>query len=59
MRLHESHGEGGFGVPNNTITRHAALYTTNARFVAFLGTFACPAVLEMNIPNIAVSDVRS
>jgi len=43
MHLHESHDEGGFGVPNNTITRHAAAYTTNARFVAFLGTFACPA----------------
>ena len=43
MRLHESHDEGGFGVPNNTITRNAPSYTTNARFVAFLGTFACPA----------------
>jgi hypothetical protein len=43
MRLHESHDEGGFGVPNNTITRHAASYTTNTRFVAFLGTFARPA----------------
>jgi hypothetical protein len=43
MRLHESHDEGGFGVPNNTITRHAASYTINARFVAFLVTFACPA----------------
>ena len=43
MRLHESHDEGGFGIPNNTITRRAAAYTTNARFVAFLGTFACSA----------------
>ena len=43
MRLHESQDEGGFGIPNNTITRRAAAYTTNARFVAFLGTFACPA----------------
>jgi hypothetical protein len=43
MRLQESHDEGGFGVSNNTITRHAASYTTNARFVAFLGTFARPA----------------
>ncbi len=47
MRLHESHEEGGFGVPNNTVSRHAAsLYTTNvinARFVAFLCTFARPA----------------
>jgi hypothetical protein len=43
MRLHESHDEGGFGVSNNTITRHAASYTTNARFVAFLGTCARPA----------------
>jgi hypothetical protein len=43
MRLHESHEEGGFGVSHNTITRHAASYTTNAKFVAFLGTFARPA----------------
>jgi hypothetical protein len=43
MRLHESHGEGGFGVSNNTIIRHDASYTTNARVVAFLGTFARPA----------------
>jgi hypothetical protein len=43
MRLHESHDEGRSGVPNNTITRRPATYTTNARFVAFLGTFACPA----------------
>jgi hypothetical protein len=43
MRLHESHDDGGFGVSNNTIIRLAASYTTNARFVAFLGTFACPA----------------
>ena len=35
MRLHESHDEGGFGITNNTITRRAAAYTTNARFVAF------------------------
>jgi hypothetical protein len=35
--------EDGFGVSNNTITRHAASYTTNARFIAFLGTFARPA----------------
>ena len=26
MHLHESHDEGGLGVPNNTITRHAASY---------------------------------
>jgi hypothetical protein len=31
MRLHESQDEGGFGIPNNTITRCAAAYTTNAR----------------------------
>ena len=37
----------GLGVPIGTdaftITRYAASYTTNARFVAFLGTFARPA----------------
>jgi hypothetical protein len=43
MRVHESHDEGGFGVSNNTIARRAAAYTTNAGFVAFLGTFACPS----------------
>ena len=37
--MHED-AQGGFNVSNNTITRHAASYTTNARFVAFLGTFA-------------------
>ena len=43
---HESHEEVCFGVSNNTITRHAASYTTNARFVAFLGTFARCAETE-------------
>ena len=43
MSLHESHNEGGFGIPNNTITSCDAAYTKNATFVAFLGTFACPA----------------
>jgi hypothetical protein len=33
----------GFGVSNNTITSHNTSYTTNTRFVAFLGTFASPA----------------
>jgi hypothetical protein len=42
MGIHESHEKGCFGVSNNTITRHDASYTTNARFVAFLGTFARP-----------------
>ena len=45
MLLHESHDEGCFGhsVSHNTITRHDASYTTNTRFVAFLGTFASHA----------------
>ena len=55
MRLHESHDEGGFGVPNNTITRRAAAYTTNARFVAFLGTFACPAQ-QVRLPGNDLQD---
>jgi len=42
MRLHESHDEGGFGVSNNTITRHAASYTTNARFVASWSPLPAP-----------------
>ena len=41
--LHLPHEHGGFGVTHNTASRHAASYTTNARFVAFLGTFALPA----------------
>jgi hypothetical protein len=55
MRLHESHDEGGFGVPNNTISRHAAVYATNARFVAFLGTFARPAQ-EVWLPGNDLQD---
>ena len=55
MRLHESYDKGGFGVPNNTISRHAAAYTTNARFVAFLGTFARPAQ-EVWLPGNDIQD---
>ena len=55
MRLHESHDEGGFGFPNNTISRHAAAYTTNSRFVAFLGTFARPAQ-EVWLPGNDIQD---
>ena len=49
MRLHESHDEGGFGVSNNTITRHAASYTTNARFVAFLVTLPKWCTAELGL----------
>jgi hypothetical protein len=55
MCLHESHNEGDFGVPNNTISRHAAAYATNARFVAFLGTFARPAQ-EIWLPGNNLQD---
>ena len=58
MRLHESHDDGGFGVSNNTITRLAASYTTNARFVAFLGTFACPAQ-QVWLPGSELQDPTS
>jgi len=58
MRLHESHDDGGFGVSNNTITRLAATYTTNARFVAFLGTFACPAQ-QVSLPGTDLQDPTS
>ena len=44
-------------VPNNTISRHAAAYTTNARFVAFLGTFARPAQ-EVWLPGNDVAILR-
>jgi hypothetical protein len=43
MRLHEFQEEGGFGDTHNTVSWQAASYTTNARLVAFLGTFARPA----------------
>ena len=58
MRLHESHDDGGFGVSNNTISRLAASYTTNARFVAFLGTFACPAQ-QVWLPGSDLQDPTS
>ena len=54
MRLYESHDE-GFGVPNNTISRHATAYATNARFVVFLGTFARPAQ-EVWLPGNDLQD---
>ena len=53
MRLHELHEEGGFSVSNNT--RHAASYTTNARFVAFLGTLAHPGQ-QVWLPGIDIQD---
>ena len=55
MRLHESHNEGGFVVPNNTFSRHTAAYTTKARFVVFLGTFARPAQ-EVWLPGNNIQD---
>ncbi len=55
MRLHESHDEGGFGVSNNTITCHAASYTTNARFVAFLGTLS-HAAQQVWLPGNDIQD---
>jgi hypothetical protein len=58
MRLHESHDDGGFGVSHNTIIRLAASYTTNARFVAFLGTFACPAQ-QVWMPGTDLQDPTS
>ena len=50
MRLHESHNDGGFVVPNNTISRHASAYTTNVLFFVFLGTFDHP-VQEVCLPG--------
>jgi len=42
LLIHLPHEQGGFGVTNNNMRRHAALYasTVTARFVAFLGTFS-------------------
>jgi hypothetical protein len=47
--------EGGFSVPYNTISRHATAYTTNTRFVAFLGTFDHPAQ-EVWLPGNDIQD---
>jgi hypothetical protein len=54
MRLHESHDDGGFGVSNNTITRLAASYTTNARFVAFL--LALSVKVNSIVPLLTVNE---
>ena len=40
MHLHESHDEGGFGLPNNTSTRHAVSY--DQRQVCCLRGHLCP-----------------
>ena len=54
MRLHESHDDGGFGVSSNTITRLAASYTTNARFVAFL--LALSVKVNSIVPLLTVNE---
>ena len=38
MVIHLPHELGGFGITSNVISRKAALYTTTARFIAFVGT---------------------
>ena len=38
MVIHLPHDHGGFGITSNVISRKAALYTTTARFIAFVGT---------------------
>ena len=38
MVNHLPHDHGGFGITSNVISRKAALYTTTARFIAFVGT---------------------
>jgi hypothetical protein len=40
MVLHLPHGEGGFGVTFNDVTKDAAFYTTTSRFVVWLGAFS-------------------
>ncbi len=39
MVLHLPHGEGGFGVTFNDVTKDAAFYTTTSRFVSWLFSF--------------------
>jgi hypothetical protein len=40
MVLHLPHGEGGFGVPFNCVTKDAVIYTTTSRFVSWMGAFS-------------------
>ncbi len=40
MVLHLLHGEGGFGVPFNCVTKDSAFYTTTSRFVSWMGAFS-------------------
>ncbi len=40
MVLQLSHGEGGYGVTFNDVTKDAAFYTTTSRFVTWLGAFS-------------------
>ena len=40
MVLHLSHPEGGFGVTFNDVTKDDAFYTTDSRFVTWLGAFS-------------------
>jgi hypothetical protein len=39
MVLHLPHGEGGFGVPFNCVTKDDAFYTSTSRFVSWIGVF--------------------
>ena len=55
MVLHLPHANGGFGVQSNQITRHAAFYTTTARFVAWMGRFS-PALQRAWIPTARLDD---
>ncbi len=55
MVLHLPHAHGGFGVQSNQITRHAAFYTTTARFVAWMGRFS-PALQRAWIPTARLDD---
>ena len=40
MVLHLPHGEGGFGVSFNYVTKDAAFYTTTSHFVSWIGAFS-------------------
>ena len=40
MGLHLPHGEGGFGVTFNDVTKDTTFYTTTSRFVTCLGAFS-------------------
>ena len=58
MRSHESHGEGGFGVPNNVITRHAVSYDTRPTTGLLPSSAPLPALLNRSDCRATISRIQ-